>query len=72
MTVEKSNGTTTSAPITTINYDVENKKKSTITKMESLINEEDEITPEDLAPEGGWGWMIALAMILIFVSTAII
>nr|XP_012228844.1 PREDICTED: monocarboxylate transporter 9 [Linepithema humile]XP_012228845.1 PREDICTED: monocarboxylate transporter 9 [Linepithema humile] len=69
MTVAKSNGTTISEPTTEINNDVENKKRSTITRMEDLMNEEDEITPEDLAPEGGWGWMIALAMILIFIST---
>lgn len=71
MTVAKSNGTSINAPTAAIN-NVENKKKSKITKMEELINEEDEITPEDLAPEGGWGWMIALAMILIFVSVTII
>ncbi|KYQ56364.1 Monocarboxylate transporter 9 [Trachymyrmex zeteki] len=45
-------------------------KKNSITgKVEELINEEDEITLEDLAPDGGWGWMIALAMILIMFTT---
>ncbi|XP_018371004.1 PREDICTED: monocarboxylate transporter 9-like [Trachymyrmex cornetzi] len=45
-------------------------KKNSITgKVEDLINKEDEITLEDLAPDGGWGWMIALAMILIMVTT---
>lgn len=45
------------------------KKKNAIVKINELIDEEDEITLEDLAPDGGWGWMIALAMILIIVST---
>lgn len=58
------NGTTINAP--TINNAINNEKKSA--KIEELINEEAEITLEDLAPDGGWGWMIALAMILIFVS----
>ncbi|XP_031828762.1 uncharacterized protein LOC116425325 isoform X2 [Nomia melanderi] len=31
--------------------------------------DEDELTLEDLAPDGGWGWMVVLAMILIFVTT---
>ncbi|EGI64337.1 Monocarboxylate transporter 9 [Acromyrmex echinatior] len=45
-------------------------KKNSITgEVEDLINEEDEITLEDLAPDGGWGWMIALAMILIMFTT---
>ncbi|CAL1675699.1 unnamed protein product [Lasius platythorax] len=67
MTVTKTNSTTTSAP--TINNGTRNKKKSTTIKIEELINKEDEITLEDLAPDGGWGWMIALAMILIFFTT---
>lgn len=66
MTVTKTNSTTTSTP--TINNATKNKKKSTTIKIEELINKEDEITLEDLAPDGGWGWMIALAMILISVS----
>lgn len=34
------------------------------------INEDvnDELTLEDLAPDGGWGWMIALSMTIVFVS----
>lgn len=59
MTVTEVNGTTS-------NNVVENKEKSA--KVEELISEVDEITLEDLAPDGGWGWMIALAMILIIVS----
>ena len=46
-------------------------KKNSIIEKEDLISEEDEITLEDLAPDGGWGWMIALAMILIMVSLII-
>ncbi|KAM0731975.1 Monocarboxylate transporter 9 [Formica fusca] len=63
MTVTKTNSTTTSEST------IGNKKKSTTIKKEELMNEEDEITLEDLAPDGGWGWMIALAMILIFFTT---
>lgn len=58
------NGTTINT--STINNAAENEKKSA--KIEELMNEEVEITLEDLAPDGGWGWMIALAMILILVS----
>ncbi|XP_057340861.1 uncharacterized protein LOC130677939 [Microplitis mediator] len=29
----------------------------------------EELTLEDLAPDGGWGWMIAIAMIIVFVTT---
>lgn len=31
-------------------------------------DETEELTLEDLAPDGGWGWMIAIAMIIVFVS----
>lgn len=54
-----------------INNVVKNEKKSATAKLEKLIDEEDEITKEDLAPDGGWGWIIALAMILVIVSTII-
>ncbi|XP_071631428.1 uncharacterized protein [Temnothorax longispinosus] len=67
MTVTKVNGTTINAP--NINNAVESEKKNAIAKIEKLINEENEITLEDLAPDGGWGWMIALAMILILFTT---
>ncbi|XP_024940740.1 uncharacterized protein LOC107267625 isoform X2 [Cephus cinctus] len=33
-----------------------------------LLKTED-VSSEDLAPNGGWGWMIALAMIVIFITT---
>ncbi|OAD58324.1 Monocarboxylate transporter 7 [Eufriesea mexicana] len=32
-------------------------------------DDDDEITLEDLAPDGGWGWMVAFAMTLVFVTT---
>lgn len=66
MTVTEVNDRTTNAP--NIN-NVENKKMSA--KVKELTNEKDEITLEDLAPDGGWGWMIALAMILTIVSIII-
>jgi len=65
MTVTEVNGSTIN---TTINNTAKNEKKIATAKVEELINEEDEITLEDLAPDGGWGWMIALAMILNMVS----
>lgn len=65
MTVTEVNGRTTNA----LNNAVKNvEKMSPAVKVEELINEKDEITLEDLAPDGGWGWMIALAMILTIVS----
>ncbi|XP_050446345.1 monocarboxylate transporter 9 [Cataglyphis hispanica] len=67
ITVAKTISTMTNAP--TIDNAIGNKKKSTTIKIEELMNKEDEITLEDLAPDGGWGWMIALAMILIFFTT---
>ncbi|XP_011156587.2 monocarboxylate transporter 9 [Solenopsis invicta] len=66
MTVTEVNGTTNTSTIKNVD---ENKKKSAIVNVEELTNQEDEITLEDLAPDGGWGWMIALAMILIIFTT---
>jgi len=63
MTMTEVNSTTINA--TTSNNTTKNKIK--ITTSKELIKEE-EITLEDLAPDGGWGWMIALAMILIMVN----
>ncbi|KAG5336372.1 MOT9 protein, partial [Acromyrmex charruanus] len=54
---------------TSTTNDAVQKKNSITGKVEDVINEEDEITLEDLAPDGGWGWMIALAMILIMFTT---
>lgn len=67
MTVTKTNNTTS----VHIDNVIGNKKKNTTIKIEELINKDDEITLEDLAPDGGWGWIIAIAMILIFVSIII-
>ncbi|XP_014487641.1 PREDICTED: monocarboxylate transporter 9-like [Dinoponera quadriceps] len=66
MTVVKSNGTIDESTRTT--EKIVEKKNATVMRDE-LAEEEDEITLEDLAPDGGWGWMIALAMILIIVTT---
>jgi len=65
MTVAEVNGSTTNV---TINSIVKNENEIATAKIEELINEEDKITLKDLAPDGGWGWMIALARILIMVS----
>jgi len=66
MTVTKTNGIIIDVSATN-NSALENEKKNGTTETE-MTNEHDEITLEDLAPDGGWGWMIALAMILVFVS----
>jgi len=65
MTETEVNGSMTNV---TINNTAKNEKKIATSKIEELINEEDKITLEDLAPDGGWGWIIALARILIMVS----
>lgn len=68
------NGTTTDAAAISSNV-VENKnsvigkkvhqiEERNIRKNEPLNEKENEITLEDLAPDGGWGWMIAFGMIL--------
>lgn len=46
-----------------------NRKKEINEKEEDDKGEEDDddVKPEDLAPDGGFGWIIALAMILAFV-----
>jgi len=64
MTVTEVNDSTTNV---TINNS-ENEKKIANAKIEELINEDDKITLKDLAPDGGWAWMIALARILIMIS----
>ncbi|CAD6208796.1 GSCOCG00003603001-RA-CDS [Cotesia congregata] len=50
----------------------EDRKNSKITSKEVtnyFSDQNEELTLEDLAPDGGWGWMIALAMIIVFVTT---
>ncbi|XP_076243826.1 uncharacterized protein LOC143185023 [Calliopsis andreniformis] len=71
MTVAKANGTTT-VPTTSIFMEEEKKLQNnalTAYKMKEEETVEDEITLEDLAPDGGWGWIVAMAMILVFITT---
>lgn len=68
MMMTEVNGMTTNVPT---NNAVENEKEISTGKIKKLTNEEDEITLEDLAPDGGWGWIIAFAMILVIVSIII-
>lgn len=68
MTVAKTNGTTMT---TTTNISIEDEKKqqnNTLLFYKEEEKEDDEITLEDLAPDGGWGWIVMSAMILVFVS----
>ncbi|XP_011138019.2 monocarboxylate transporter 9 isoform X2 [Harpegnathos saltator] len=66
MTIAKSNGAATDGSADN-SEKIAEKKNATVKMIDE--EEEDEITLEDLAPDGGWGWMIALAMILIIVTT---
>lgn len=70
MTVTKTNG---KAAIETRIFNEDEKEVRNNSVLLSMGKEreeedEDEITLEDLAPDGGWGWIVAIAMILIFVS----
>lgn len=70
MTVTKTNG---KAAIETRIFNEDEKEVRNNTALlpmdgKEREEDEDEITLEDLAPDGGWGWMVAIAMILIFVS----
>lgn len=69
MTVTKTNG---KAAIETRLFNDEKEVRNNSALLsngkEREEEDEDEITLEDLAPDGGWGWMVAIAMILIFVS----
>lgn len=71
MTVTKTNG---KAAIETRIFNEDEKEVRNNTALlpmdgKEREEDEDEITLEDLAPDGGWGWMVAIAMILIFITT---
>ncbi|KAG7207315.1 hypothetical protein KM043_008982 [Ampulex compressa] len=66
MTVTRSNGTTATAAAP---YVPEKEKKCEESKVWIDRGEENDIKPEDLAPDGGWGWMVAIAMIIVFITT---
>ncbi|XP_053971487.1 uncharacterized protein LOC128872631 [Hylaeus volcanicus] len=70
MTVAKTNGTTAMTTTTNTCIDHEKKQQSNALLLyKEEEKEKDEITLEDLAPDGGWGWMVVLAMILVFITT---
>ncbi|XP_060811731.1 monocarboxylate transporter 9 isoform X1 [Bombus pascuorum] len=72
MTVAKSNGITTMDTTTTVFTENEKKLQSNALlpyKEGEDDDNDDEITLEDLAPDGGWGWMVAFAIILVFITT---
>ncbi|XP_046820405.1 monocarboxylate transporter 9 isoform X1 [Vespa crabro] len=71
MIVAKRNGRTPEMTALTTNIVEETEKKDrNLTRIDQVICElDDDIKLEDLAPDGGWGWMVALAMIIVLVTT---
>lgn len=69
MTVAKRNGRTPEMTTLTTNSAEETEKKDrNLTEIDQVIcGPDDDIKLEDLAPDGGWGWMVALAMIIVLV-----
>lgn len=70
MTVAKSNGTTTMEATNILIEDEKKHQHNALLPCKEGLDEDDddEITLEDLAPDGGWGWMVAIAMTVVFVS----
>ncbi|KAK1129010.1 hypothetical protein K0M31_020144 [Melipona bicolor] len=71
MTVAKSNGTTTMEATNILIEDEKKHQNNALLPYKEGQDEDDddEITLEDLAPDGGWGWMVAVAMIVVFITT---
>ncbi|KAF3419877.1 hypothetical protein E2986_09615 [Frieseomelitta varia] len=67
MTVAKSNGTTTMEATNILIEDEKKHQQNVLLPYKERQDEDDddEITLEDLAPDGGWGWMVAIAMTVI-------
>ncbi|KAK2585108.1 hypothetical protein KPH14_008619 [Odynerus spinipes] len=72
MAVAKTNGRTTETTSAASNDDIDKDitKYRQLKKIERVPCElDDDIKLEDLAPDGGWGWMVALGMIIVLVTT---
>lgn len=73
MTEAKTNGRTAETTTATSNNgseeDVSNDHKAKRTERVRTEELEDDVKLEDLAPDGGWGWMVALGMIIVLVTT---
>lgn len=70
MTVSKTNGRTTETATATNSIE-ENETIDPKARTLELVKYdlEDDIKLEDLAPDGGWGWMVALGMSIVLVTT---
>lgn len=73
MTEAKTNGraaeTTTATSNNGLEEEVSNDRKAKRTERIRTGELEDDVKLEDLAPDGGWGWMVALGMIIVLVTT---